>query len=258
MIRRVTATLIITFLAALTLTGIAVPAGAAVVKVPPQTVVFVGDSLTYESTAQITAQFPKAAGWHIIVIAVIGSGVCEWLPMLQSALAAHPETRTVVVESVGNSSTCTPGIAQDTPEWVAATGADLAALRAAIPAGTRALFARPPDLFTQFQEKTMLDVVAQATAAGFSVRNYGAALTSPAGYTLTLPCLVTEGPAKGCGVTPVGTTAVVPAGRILVRSPFDLIHFCPGVLSAFTGCPVKYSSGELRWARGMAKVVKTS
>lgn len=219
-----------------------------------------GDSLTWESTAQITAQFATRPGWTVVVHSFPGTAPCDWLGWLASDLATYQPT-IVAVETAGNATRpCMADAngnaqAQDSPGFLADYQADLAQFMQTVTAtGAKFLYVNAPPMaspYTLVWNQSIIDV--NTIAASLAGQYHGVSITNgprvavstPAGkFVAYKPCLPTETAAQGCVAKKIAmrTLAGLQAG----------IHFCPSGLSGypFYACST-YSSGEFRWARAL-------
>src|SRR6478609_10959525 len=65
------------------------PSTAHAAPLPPGTALVYGDSLSYESRFQLTAQFAKKKGWTLRTHTFGGTTPCDWLSWLPADLAAY-------------------------------------------------------------------------------------------------------------------------------------------------------------------------
>ncbi|HUY22483.1 MAG TPA: hypothetical protein VMV22_09075 [Acidimicrobiales bacterium] len=221
----------------------------------PKTAVLYGDSLLWETTKALMKDIRKDVGWRVVVRAVPATAPCDWLPQLQRDIARFRPTL-VGLESAGASWTrcmidpATGGHYIDTtPAWVDKYTYDLDAFfRTVTGSGVRMMFIAPPPtaLFTAVSDDLVaIADVESAKFPGASVARAPAlAVTVGGKFTWTLPCMGDEGTRKGCE-----------SGRIAVRNS-DGLHFCPRPWGRNV-CP-GYSSGEMRFAAGIAASIGTS
>lgn len=218
-------------------------------------VVLYGDSLSVEAKAAFAATLaPKA---DVVLHTFAGTAICDWFDEIQRDREQPADI--AVLELVGNHFTrCMqgPGGRPLTPEQVVdryRTDAERAT-RLLTSVGTTVYWVggpavRPAGALAIDGVRAVYGDAVVPAHAGLppitGIVRYvdaGRAVLDARGrFTLTLPCLPSEGPAEGCVDR-----------RIRVRSS-DGVHFCPTEWED-GGCPV-YSSGAVRFGHAMADPV---
>ncbi len=221
--------------------------------VTPKTALMYGDSLTYESRAQIVTRLQLKKGWHGYVHSFGGTALCDWLPWIAGDLATyHPSI--VGLETAANigtrpCSTEVPGSDAYYADYLVALNSFFSQVTAS---GARVVYFTPPPFTDPLRTTITTRITAMVKTLAFQYHGVSIAgsvhtsLSNAGKYTETKPCLLTETAAMGCT-----------AGRIAIRAVAGLpdagLHLCPtGIASAPSGvCPV-YSSGEFRFGRAVA------
>ncbi len=236
------------------------PTAASAATPPTHVLQAYGDSLLWESKANIGAGFKGVSGWAVHSHATPGYSPCDWLTQEKKDLASKNvaiKPTVIVLEFAGNSwTTCMADPATGellvvgSQGWLDKYRRDFDQFFGAASAAAVPLLVLQPvtvnPMATPFvNDLDALFAVAVQEAAryhGIAVEGRPRAATSVAGaFAMRVPCLANEGTARGCG----------PDGTILVREPPGL-HFCPtGYPNGFTACPV-YSSGAHRYGLAIA------
>jgi hypothetical protein len=218
-------------------------------------VVLYGDSLSSEAREAFVARLTPGA--HVVTRVFAGTAICDWLEDIRRDVK-HPAD-VAVLEFLGNDLTpCArgPGGEQLTGDALVARytrDADTAT-RLLTAVGTDVYWVSGPRVgapgaiantaFRELYRRTVVPGHEGPPPITGTVRfiDAGRAVLGPGGvFTPTLPCLPSEGAARGCV-----------DGQIVVRAP-DGVHFCPVATRAGV-CPV-YSSGAARFGRAMADPV---
>jgi len=223
----------------------------------PATAVFYGDSIMYESTSQMNAQFASKSGWTDKITAFPGSAPCDWFTQLQTDLSTlHPNI--VVLETQGNSITdCMKDsngnlIPFGSQAWLDKYRTDIDFYFSnATATGAKVLYVNAlpePNTTTNKQLNSLIAVAKTEAGKYHGVSVTGAprnSVSSSGAFVWRKNCLAGETAAMGCGS--------LVAGKITVRSP-DGVHLCPinftDLNSWYAGCQV-YSSGEVRWGQSI-------
>ncbi len=221
--------------------------------VTPKTALMYGDSLTFESRAQIVNQLQSKAGWHGYVHSFGGTALCDWLPWIAADLATyHPSI--VGIETAGNIGTrpCSaevPGSDAYYADYLVALNSFFSQVTAS---EAKVVYFTPPPFTDPLRTAITTRITAMVKTLAYQYHGVSiagtmrTALSNAGKYTETKTCLSTETAAMGCT-----------AGRIPIRTVAGLpdagLHLCPtGIASAPAGvCPV-YSSGEFRLGRTVA------
>ena len=211
--------------------------------VAPGPVVWIGDSLTESSVAELQTAFETAFGrpWSLKVSAFGGTALCDWLPAIDTALRNELTPSLLVLAFYGNN--FTPCMGADRPD------------RVTIAQGSAAFFARyraAMDQVTAWSVETRVPVVwvqsppraANVPGSPIGVRDRldelaleqrwpvleaGRAVADGNGtFAMWLPCSELDG-------------AACVAGRVKVRAD-DRVHFEP------SADPTGTSPGSRRWA----------
>jgi hypothetical protein len=217
-------------------------------------VVFYGDSLGWEASEQLVAQFGVYPNVRVVTHTFGGTAICDWFQqMTDDATALRPWV--AIVQFSGNA--LTPCMADATGDgYLARYRADAETAIAILRRSAERVFlvgapiprnaADNPD----FKGGALNALYGElADAADVAYVDAGAAVLHDGAWTATLPCLPDE-PCTG-GVDAEGH------GVNVVRAP-DGGHFCPAGEAAkrgvTTACPV-WSSGAYRFAAAIAAPV---
>ena len=210
----------------------------------PGTALVYGDSLAWESSEQI-----QDANKAVIVRSYPATAPCQWENWLPTDLAFYHPT-VVGIVSAGN--TCGSEVMGSSGYYSDYWTSLNTLFASATAAGARVVFFIPPPMLDPVRQTAVnwIFLIAQVLAAqypGVTISNaVSTALSTIYGtYASTLPCLSTEGAAKGCVNGQIDVRTVV--------GPQTGLHLCPGGLTATYPWPcTTYSSGELRFGRAVA------
>jgi hypothetical protein len=210
----------------------------------PGTALVYGDSLTWESSDKI-----QDANSAVIVRSYPTTAPCQWDTWLPADLALYHPT-VVGIVSAGN--TCGSEIMGSSEYYTDYWNSLKIMFADATAAGARVVFFISPPMLDPVRQTAVnwIYLIAEVLAAqypGVSISNaVSTALATIYGtYASTLPCLSTEGAAKGCVNGQIDVRTVV--------GPQTGLHLCADGLTATYPWPcATYSSGELRFGRAVA------
>jgi hypothetical protein len=227
--------------------------GANAAQAPPKVVVIYGDSLVSESMAQVQANF--GSKYQVVGRAVPGTAPCDWIPQLQSDLAAlHPTV--VAVATAGE--TQGAGSCEQRPQNSTRMRSDY---QAALTTITQAVTATSAQLVF-VQDPPFLDATRNAMGVQIDADELGLAYQYPhvsvytaarkafatktnGTYVAYAKCLGTETAANGCNPS---------TRQIAIRTLSGGgtgVNLCPDGIVGTSGCD-EYSSGEARFGKSVA------